>query len=569
LSRLEIVLGKIAGFSVVSAAVLLVMWLASLVLLEVSDQRLRRRAAEAYEIQQQDFRNAVSRPEPGKMVVTPNEGLKQMSEAGSLFAYNYIAVPPSNMSILGLFEIGRDGPPTRWIMGGSYEKISYRFSPRLIAPPDVGVRPVGTRPYFEFFFPVRRYTNVPDIKINVSAYCSQSRRVPPPRPQEKTLTLNAQGVAVWEPDNPEELFTPVNPTTLQPLESGDNGEVTVEVRCTTPDVILQVLEGAAPDDQGQLPADADFNVTYFPDPRLPAVVPPLPHPVTRGFERYNRQEISGPKGNETRVECAMYQFPGSSLRHVPVDSQNNFTLAVQFGTFKAAHADRPTHVNIDVISKDNGLTEPYHLLNVEIQEKRVMRLQVPAYYLGNPNPAQRGDMYVRVWTHDQGHSISLLENSVRIELPETPFFVNLLQSELVIFLESVLLIAVAVACSIRLGWPIAMLCSAMCLAFGYFVDFIAELQDYGGLMALNYRPTPGMNMAVFNFFDQATNMLWKVLAFISALVPNFTIYKPTEFIGNLQHMPWNVVGWDLFNTVTFAIPFMALAFLLFRKQELG
>ncbi len=77
LSRLEIVLGKIVGFSTISALALGLMGLASLAILQVSDLRLRGRALAAYELQKRDF---------NKTLVTPSEGLKQLSEEGSLFA---------------------------------------------------------------------------------------------------------------------------------------------------------------------------------------------------------------------------------------------------------------------------------------------------------------------------------------------------------------------------------------------------------------------------------------------------------------------------------------------------
>jgi hypothetical protein len=572
LSRLEIVLGKMVGFAAVSAGALALMGLASLIILLAADRRLRSRALENYQIQQQDYRYAIAKPQPGQAVRMPNESLLLLHEQGSLFAYNFIKVPSENFSILGSFDTATN-PPTRWIRGGSYEKISYRFSPRIIAPENAFFRPVGIRPRFEFFFPANfRFTDSRDVKINVSAYCSQSHRVPPARPQEKVLTLDAHGAALWEPDNPDELFTPVDDTGQLLADAagnqGDNGEVTVEVRCTTPDVLLQVLEGAAPDANGNWPADAEFNVVCRPEPRGPLIVPPLPNPVTRGFERYDRQEVAGPKAGERVVERAIYRFAGGSLRNVPVDAQGNFTLTVQLETHKAEHPERPTHVNLDFFSTDRPGVAPYQVRNLEIQEKRVMHVAVPASSLGDPDPAKRGDMYVAVGTFDQGHSLSLIEDSVRIELPQTFFFINLLQSEAVIFLEAVLLIVVCVMCSVRLGWPIAMLCAAVCLFFGYFVDFIASLQNYGGLMALNYRPT-GYNPTVYHLFDQAANVLWKVMAFISALAPDFTIFRPAQYIANLQHMPWIVLGWNLFNTVVFALPCLALAFLFFRKQELG
>ena len=558
LSRLEIVLGKIAGFSAVAAGLLVVMGLASFIMLLASDQRLRSRALESYEIQQKDFRNAIARPEAGKLAQAPSEALKQLSEEGSLFAYNYITAPKENMSILGMFDTSAN-PPVRWIKGGSSEKISFRFAPRLVAPVEAFFQAVGARPFFEFDFPIRFVGSARDVKINVSAFCSQSHRVPPPRPQVKTLVLDQHGRAFWEPDNPEELYTPVDSRTGDLLADSDQGEVTLEITCPTPDVLLQVMDGKTP--------DANFNVYFYPLRDSPMAILPQPNPVTRGFERYDRQEIAGPKEGERFIECAIYHFPAASLRNVPLDAQNSFTLSVQFETHKTEHADRPTHVNIDVMSMDNP-NEQFHIRSQEVQEKRVMHLAVPASFLGNPDPAKRGDLYVRVGTFDQGHAISLIENSVRIERPRSWFFVNLVQSEMVIFLEAVLLIAMCVACSVRLGWPIAMMCSAVCLIFGYFVEFIANLQNTGGLIALNYRPS-GYNPTVFQFFNQATNMLWKVLAFISALVPDFSIFQPAQYISGLQHMPWTVLGWDLFNTVVFAVPFIGLAFLFFRKQELG
>jgi hypothetical protein len=63
--------------------------------------------------------------------------------------------------------------------------------------------------------------------------------------------------------------------------------------------------------------------------------------------------------------------------------------------------------------------------------------------------------------------------------------------------------------------------------------------------------------------------LWHVLGFISSIVPNFTIFDPQEHIATLQNIPWSNVGADAFNALTYAVPFLALSYLMFRKQELG
>jgi len=175
---------------------------------------------------------------------------------------------------------------------------------------------------------------------------------------------------------------------------------------------------------------------------------------------------------------------------------------------------------------------------------------------------------VMVYCATPGHAISLIENSIRIELPASPFFLNLFKSEAVIWMEAVLLITLSVACSVRVGWPIAMFCSGIGFLFGHFVEFISTLQEYGGLGSLNYQ-IYGQNAALFHFFDAAASYLWLVLGFISILVPNFNLYKPEEFIGVLQNMPWSMLAGDALNAAAFSVPFIALAYLLFRKQELG
>ena len=99
-------------------------------------------------------------------------------------------------------------------------------------------------------------------------------------------------------------------------------------------------------------------------------------------------------------------------------------------------------------------------------------------------------------------------------------------------------------------------------------QMILELPTYGGLAALNFHPQ-GYNPALYNFFDKGASALWAVLGFLAVLVPDFTQFQPQEYIGRLQNMPWGVLIQNATSTAVFALPFVALAYLLFRKQELG
>jgi hypothetical protein len=561
LSRLEILLGKFTGLTAATGLMLGVMFITSLLILLVSDYRLRGRAREAYGIQKNDF---------AKTMVTPSEELNQLAERGSLFAYNYITVPPEGMSILGSFSLNpQTGQPQREILGGTSEKISYRFTPYLPALPDVYIASPGARPFFEFQFPVDpRSPTTSGIQLSISAYCSTSHRVPPPTPQEAVITLDSHGVGHWEPDNPGDLFTPITPSG-DPVAGNNLGEVTLDVTCRTPDVYLLVLDGADPDPKtGSIPSGASFNTFYYPSRNAEFPMVPRANPLIRGYERRERQEVSGPKGNAHTIEYAIYRFPGSTLRNIPIDDKGNFKITAVLETYKSSNPNEPTHANIDVFSADASAGDPVQFQDQEVLEKRPMEFDVPQRLLGDPDPAKRGDLFIRVYSVTPDQSISVIENSIRIELRQTPFALNLFKSELVILVEAMLLIAVCLACSVRLGWPVAMFLSAICVAFGLLIDFIASLPDYGGLGALNYRGGASSD-TLFRFFDSAASMLWHVLGFVSSFVPNFTLFDPQEYIGTLRNTPWSVVNGDILSAGSYAFLALTVAYLLFRKQELG
>jgi hypothetical protein len=557
------------GFGAITAVMLGLMGLASWGILVWENQRIKSQAANAYQLQKDDFAKQSDPTKAG--VLPPSESLRRLSEEGSLFAYNNIKVPKDGMSIVGYVDLTQN-PPVRYLKGASQEKAVYRFPHGLITTERMMFAPVGQRPYFEFYFPMMAYHDLSKVQIHVVAQCTNPRIAPPPKPIDTTLTLREDGSATWEPEDLNELYSYVD-------DKGelvfDRGEISVEVSCPTGGVFLEVLDGAAADPKTQMvPADTQFNIAYVPDRSMRLVGYPSPTPKIMGFERRERQEINGPSRNDvsmpngvTPLESAVFRFSGQDLKNVPIDSKGNFTLSLTMETYKGDNPELPTMAKVWVVSMDRLAEKPL-IQDIEVAEKRMMTMSIPKECLGNPDVNKRGDMVVMVSCATRGHSISFREDSVRLELPETPFVVNLLKSEIILFFEALLLIVISVTCSVRLGWPVAMLCSCVCVMFGFFVEFIAGLQEYGGLGALNYRAI-GTASATFQFFDKLTGVIWKALGLIASFVPNFTIYKPQEYISALQNTPWDTVistgGW----TIVFLTPFVALAFLLFRKQELG
>ena len=131
------------GFWTVAGALLVVMGVASLVILYVSNYRLKSRAAAAYELQRQDF---------AKTYKAPSESLHRLSDKGRV-AYNNIFVPHNGMSIGAMAFNSSGGGPVRYLVGGTYETATFRFCPHLIVPAEELLQPPGARPFFYFVFP--------------------------------------------------------------------------------------------------------------------------------------------------------------------------------------------------------------------------------------------------------------------------------------------------------------------------------------------------------------------------------------------------------------------------------
>jgi hypothetical protein len=569
LSRLEMLLGKMAGFSAMAFVLLMVMGAASLVILKVADYSIRQKAAAEYKIAEDDYRLQAEGKGSGKAVLPPADKLR-LAQEGSLFAYNYVTVPPgpTGMSIVG--EVGEDDS-TRWMKGGSMEKATYHFG-RIEAPAAAIYAPTGFKPHFEFMFAVEPYVQPapPQVQLYVTATrvgAPGSHLLPQEmRSQEKTIYLNKDGQGYWEPDRPDELFTPAaKPGESVPADF-DLGDVEVTVSCQTAGVYLQIREGTT----GRY---EDFNVIAVPFNDAKTAVVPQPHPLLRGFEKRDMQEISGPDKREKArfgfapSEIAMYRFAGKDLRNIKPDDQGNLTLSLALDTDKTDNYNQETQAQLEAYNVDahsQKFTSPVF----SVIEKRVTQVTIPASLLGNPDPAKRGDLVLKLVCRTQGHSILLGEDSVRIDQPESPFWVNLLKSELILFCEAALLVVICVTCSVRLGWPTAMLAAFTCGIFGFLAKFVADLQQSGGLGALNIT-NYGHPTANFNFLNHLVNGVWITLGFLGTLIPDYSRFDSLAFITSLRNMPWPVVGVDIFWTVAYAIPLIALGYMLIRKQELG
>jgi hypothetical protein len=571
LSRLEMLLGKMVGFSVIAFLLFMVMGLTSFGILKYEDYSIRQSAAKQYQLAETDYRLQAEGKVKGQAMPPPADKLR-LAQEGSLFAYNYVTVRPgpNGMSIVGRMDADANGS-SRWMKGGSMERAIYHFG-RIEAPAAAIFAPTGSKPHFEFSYVVEPYVQpAPQhVQLNVSAQrvgAPGSHLLPQEmRTQEKTITLNSDGRGYWEPEQPDELFTPMAaPGKSVPAEF-DLGDVEVTVSCPTPGVYLQMREGTTKNYE-------DFNVIAVPYNEAPDAIVPQPHPLMRGFEKRDMQEVSGPDKRELQrfgfapLEIALFRFSGADLRNIQPDDKGNLTLSLALDTDKTDNYNRETEAQLIAYNED-ARSQVFTSPVFSVIEKRVTQVTIPATLLGNPDPNKRGDLVIQLTCRTPGHSILLSDTSVRIDQPQSLFIVNLFKSEMVLFCEASLLVVICVTCSVRLGWPTAMLAAFTCGIFGFLAKFVADLQQSGGLAALNFTNF-GERSASWNFWDHAVNAVWLTLGFLGSLIPDYTRFDSLAFITDLRNMPWPVVGLDMLWTLAYAIPLIALGYMLIRKQELG
>lgn len=570
ISRLELYLGKVVGFSVLAALLLFMMFIGTYVYLLIADQMGRKWSTVQYQAAVTDY-------DQGKLGVgPPPEGKRLDAERGFLQAGNYITAA-GGMQIAGMIEYSGD-QTARYLKGSSSEKILTRFASLWSAP---GAGQQAPAFYFNFVaLPLVEGMPLPDkIKINVSLQAENNPSQTGIR--EHTLELEQRRQTgfyetLWEPD-PEGLFSySVLDASGKAVMQRDYGRVRLEISCPTERVYLKVRENIQRNDSNVLALGMD--PTRGPDTQVPLM---SPHMI--GFEKRDLYQVEGPPKKEARpqplesmrreevemycqmLEVASWRFRQADLvaGKVPLNPDGTFTLSMLLDLDKTANNEWPTSAAVMVYNQ-TAQDKPY-LRTTIVAEKRLTEIKIPAEALTGG-----GDMFVDIRCLTPGHWIGANNKSVRLAQADSPFIWNLAKSEMIILAECILLVVVAVAASVRLGGAVAILVTMVCYVMGNIFPFVQEIVTNGADSLLN--ASDKRDLAGNWFYETMSGVyafVIKIVYVIVSALPDFRIYQPLEYITQWRNMPIMTLLGVLAGTFFFAVPFVALAYLLARKQELA
>ncbi|MBC7785425.1 MAG: hypothetical protein H7144_16450 [Burkholderiales bacterium] len=540
-TRLEITLGKIIGFSRVSAAMLIIMGLFTVGYLHLRSWSWERSIA--LELESPSL-NASDR---GWLEHFHEQGLLQartITRAGRLM--QYAKLPEGNTG--------------RWMQGGSQDSmIPFRVEPGNLAQAANPAAAAGAeKAYFIFNIPYEALpggerpgdaaATAPEVQIQIID--SRSDRV----------LVSGEQLAMKGTQKPDELQN------IRPASAALNGFARIEI----PRAVGQQLEQAGsfyvqlmgqPNYLYRVEKDAvQIAVGNLDDPdpakaQIIGGVPPANEPIIRGGLSNTGQQLRGPERGVEPV--AIYSFKNTPIPQ-SINGQVPFELKIVIDRTDDSESDDPTLLAMQVKDLKSQKISPQTLVYPE--NRRTTFFSLPAEYL------QSGEFEILVRNRNSGQTISLNESALLLIADRQPFAWNLFKGLFILWLFSLLVAIVAFFCSTFLSWPIAVVLSILIVLGKWTVLNLDIGTGIGAQFAQEYFPT---NTAAATVVNQSVEALTRGLTLVTAVLPDIGPFGVTEQIERGGTISIQQVREPLKILLVFGLPVTALAYVLLRNKEVA
>ncbi|HYE17517.1 MAG TPA: hypothetical protein VEA69_03680, partial [Tepidisphaeraceae bacterium] len=608
-TRLEIVIGKTIGFARTSALILLIMGLFAYAYLRVSAAQLTAVITEQLALP--------TAPEVGRQT------LEHYKARGLLQARTFAT--PADLQVYA--AVPKPGDPVTWTFGGEEQVVMYAFDvPDRVVDDREGLdtqinievkvavkqRPLGTAEQAEAeaagtttapdgataaarmpgpaylqmsiltekWFPAVQSTQLIDarntdpFKLNASegGPTGQSARLRPPagqpeQPAEPDKVVQLEALLV--------IPRAVVLERIRPIPEGPGGQrrIVVSMSGRTPGTQY----GFAPDSVTARVIQKTFDVD--PVSKRPVNVrdmPPLtlkqvdvaspsgtPAPVLfrARTSTTGGQQLRG-ETNPAQAPVAVYRFRGADLSTGGDGVPFEFRAKIERSGAAATEAENASVVQFTFVDAKTG-TESTPVTVVP-ESDRPAFFTVPRAVLGS------GDFDVHVRSRTPGHVVGLRGGKVASLAAVTrvnSFAFNLVKSLLVLWLLSVLVVAISIFCSTLVSWPIAVVLTLVILLGRWCVTQVGEPatpdQMAADLLGQN-ASTTGKQL-----FAGTVSGLNAGLKAIAKFLPETERFRVTEDIDRGVSIPASTILEALGVLGGYAVPVLLLGYLRLRHKEVA
>ena len=568
-TRLEIVLGKIAGFSAVSLVILLIMGAFTLGYLKLREWRTRAWLREQLSAGHVDVQNrsvfelyADKGLLVTKSLATPQSAMvaKRPPEPGQPAVLTggesqYFAVP---------FELtGEQKRDIRAAMatgnGGLFVLNSIGYEQRLpteaeakqirdLRLPTAAFGAESEGPSLLPSLPTLAPIHLPIPQVLVHLYSKNMDRLDERMVNEgKPVNLPPGGTARAVP-------APVDPQFVEQVLALDRFYVLVTA--TTPTVDYQVSEtptllafSTGPDASPQLIAPA-------PSPEDPTRPTP---PLIEAHRGRSGMQLRGKSGGGGSM--AVFPFRGVAVRPA---ADGTVTLETNIGIESAGEFDRAEnvtpHMSLQVHNRSTGRTSDP--IDVRVESNRVVPVSIPAEFVNGGD----FDVYMRgyndgVWYGVEKQSLSLVRSA-------QPFSLNLFKSLLILWLMAILVVSIAVFTSTFLSWPIAIVLTLFILLGHWGVSQLGEIA--GAQIGADVTQSLGLdNPTAARFVRGGVGFLTDFLTFVAQFLPDVSKFPVTDDIERGVSIPPATIGQAGWVLLGYGVPITLAAYMILRNKEVA
>ena len=568
-TRLEIVVGKVVGFALVSLVILAIMGLFSLSYLKLREWRTRswirdQLAADRVDVQiRPTFQlyadngllvtKSMADPWAAHVLARPPVPGAPVELAGGESQYFLVPFEPTAEEKQQIRNAANNG-------GGVFLLNTIGYEQRVPTPeeakqirdlrlPTAAVGGDGGGDSLLPTLPTLTAVHLPIPHIAVHLYSQDLERLVDDKHinEGKPIQLPPGG------NNPRPVAAPLAPEAVEQILSVDRFNVLVDASTLTVDYRV-----------GEVPT----VLAYVPSPGAqPQAVAPAPFPADPSrptppvFEshrgRFGMQLRGRSDGTGT---VAVFPFDNVD---VP-GGDGAVTFETRIGIESAGdfedEANMTPRMSLQVHNRTTGRTSDP--LEVRVESNRAVPVTVPAEFVTG------GDFDVYLRGLNDGAWYGVERGAVSLVRSAQPFSWNLLKGLLVLWLMSILVVAIAVFCSTFLSWPIAIVLTLFILLGHWGVSQLGDIAGTG----LGTEVTQAMGLddpTAARIVRGSVGFLTNLLNFIAQFLPDISKFPATEDIERGISMPPDKLAGAAWVLLGYGLPVTLLAYVILRNKEVA
>jgi len=564
-TRLEIILGKIAGFAAVSATILFIMAVFTWGFLHYHQWSL--------------IRNIRQQLDSGSAPEASLSSLRYYADHGLLSARNYQA--PGQPELFSRLPDPKS--PLRWLNGGSEGRflVPFELDPSTIDltgnPDDPGLQinihisdwrqralneneaamasqlaattmPAAAAAAFGPSLPSATTepssVNPPFVQVDILA-------------QDQTMLLTSDalnhGKAAYVPSRQADDPARVLLTLAQTSQLARAGRIMVSVTPVSPGTEFCI--GAQP-----------VTMQYRTPQGMVALLKPVPGADGKPYRPIVIAAGNNPgaiqlRGAAENPPMSVVPFRGAKPES---DDQGNaifeFRCVIERSGETTEEMEQTTRV--EFVVRNNATGESSSAIRIPVESRRATYFVVPAKFVSS-------DFDVLVRCATPGHWININGSSLLLSSANRSFSLNLAKSYFVLWLFSLLVVIISIFCSTFVSWPIAVVLTLVILLGHWGVQQIADTAKPGFGRSFANDLFKGAAAPVVETVSQSVEKLNVLLNFASQALPDVSRFAALESLEKGNAMPGAVIADSLLVLVFFGVPVIVLSYVFLRRKEVA